>query len=75
VGALVEQQIVESLALVDQTISEETMTERTPEEKCDFNPAYLEPSDIAALALCLASDESRYINGAIIPADGGWAAV
>jgi NAD(P)-dependent dehydrogenase (short-subunit alcohol dehydrogenase family) len=35
-------------------------------------PAYLEPEDIAALALFLASDESRYINGAIIPADGGW---
>lgn len=35
-------------------------------------PAYLEASDIAALALFLASDESRYINGALIPADGGW---
>jgi NAD(P)-dependent dehydrogenase (short-subunit alcohol dehydrogenase family) len=38
-------------------------------------PAYLDPGDIAALALFLASDESRNINGAIIPADGGWAAV
>ena len=38
-------------------------------------PAYLQPSDIAALALFLASDESRSINGAIIPADAGWAAV
>ncbi len=38
-------------------------------------PAYLEPSDIANLALFLASDESRQINGAIIPADAGWAAV
>lgn len=38
-------------------------------------PAYLEPTDIAALALFLASDESRYINGAIIPGDGGWDAV
>ncbi len=38
-------------------------------------PAYLEPADIAALALFLASDESRHINGAIIPADGGWDAV
>lgn len=37
-------------------------------------PAYLEPTDIAALALFLASDESRLINGTIIPADGGWAA-
>ncbi|WP_110515285.1 glucose 1-dehydrogenase [Herpetosiphon llansteffanensis] len=38
-------------------------------------PAYLEPADIANLALFLASDESRHINGAIIPADAGWAAV
>ncbi len=38
-------------------------------------PAYLAASDIAALALFLASDESRHINGAIIPADGGWSAV
>lgn len=37
-------------------------------------PALLEPDDIAALALFLASDESRYINGAIIPADAGWTA-
>lgn len=35
-------------------------------------PAYLEPEDIAAVALFLASDEARHINGAIIPADGGW---
>ncbi len=37
-------------------------------------PAVLDPSDIAALALFLASDESRRINGAIIPADAGWTA-
>jgi NAD(P)-dependent dehydrogenase (short-subunit alcohol dehydrogenase family) len=37
-------------------------------------PGVLEPEDIAALALFLASDESRYINGAIIPADAGWTA-
>jgi NAD(P)-dependent dehydrogenase (short-subunit alcohol dehydrogenase family) len=40
-----------------------------------LTPAYLEPSDIAGLALFLASDDSRHINGTIIPADGGWAAV
>lgn len=37
-------------------------------------PAMLDPEDIASLALFLASDESRYINGAIIPADAGWTA-
>ncbi len=35
-------------------------------------PALLKPIDIANLALFLASDESRNINGAIIPADAGW---
>jgi NAD(P)-dependent dehydrogenase (short-subunit alcohol dehydrogenase family) len=38
-------------------------------------PAYLEPEDIAGLALFLASDDSLRINGTIIPADAGWAAV
>ncbi len=37
-------------------------------------PAMLKPIDIAYLALFLASDESRNINGAIIPADAGWSA-
>ena len=38
-------------------------------------PAQLQPIDIAELALFLASDAARFINGAIIPADGGWMAV
>ncbi len=38
-------------------------------------PALLEPDDIASLALFLASDEARYVSGAIIPADAGWTAV
>jgi NAD(P)-dependent dehydrogenase (short-subunit alcohol dehydrogenase family) len=37
-------------------------------------PAQLEAIDIAYLALFLASDESKGINGAIIPADAGWSA-
>ena len=37
-------------------------------------PAYLEPDDLAALALFLASDESSRINGAVITADAGWTA-
>jgi NAD(P)-dependent dehydrogenase (short-subunit alcohol dehydrogenase family) len=37
-------------------------------------PAQLKPTDIANLALFLASDESKMINGAIVTADGGWSA-
>ncbi len=37
-------------------------------------PAQLEAIDIANLALFLVSDEARHINGAIVPADGGWLA-
>ncbi len=35
-------------------------------------PGQLKALDIAQLALFLASDESKMINGAIIPADAGW---
>lgn len=37
-------------------------------------PAFLQPDDIANLALFLASDEACHINGAIVPADAGWTA-
>jgi NAD(P)-dependent dehydrogenase (short-subunit alcohol dehydrogenase family) len=37
-------------------------------------PGQLKATDIAQLALFLASDESKMINGAIIPADAGWSA-
>lgn len=37
-------------------------------------PKTLKPIDIANLVLFLVSDESRNINGAVIPADGGWLA-
>ncbi|AMW05133.1 SDR family NAD(P)-dependent oxidoreductase [Gemmatimonas phototrophica] len=38
-------------------------------------PAWLESTDIAELALFLASDAARFINGAVITADGGWMAI
>jgi NAD(P)-dependent dehydrogenase (short-subunit alcohol dehydrogenase family) len=38
-------------------------------------PAYLQPTDIANVALFLASDDSRNVNGAVIAADGGWDAI
>jgi NAD(P)-dependent dehydrogenase (short-subunit alcohol dehydrogenase family) len=37
-------------------------------------PGQLKALDIANLALFLASDKSKMINGAIIPADAGWSA-
>ncbi|MBN2471342.1 MAG: SDR family oxidoreductase [Anaerolineae bacterium] len=37
-------------------------------------PAQLKPIDIANLVLFLSSEDSRHINGALIPADGGWTA-
>ncbi|MBN2404452.1 MAG: SDR family oxidoreductase [Coriobacteriia bacterium] len=37
-------------------------------------PGQLKAKDIADLALFLASDDSKMINGAIIPADAGWSA-
>lgn len=33
-----------------------------------------QPEEIANIALFLASDESSYINGVVLAADGGWSA-
>jgi NAD(P)-dependent dehydrogenase (short-subunit alcohol dehydrogenase family) len=55
-------------------------TKMDPKGSARFNtwyaaiPGSLAAMDIAQLALFLASDESKMINGAIIPADAGWTA-
>jgi len=35
-------------------------------------PAMLKPVEIAQLAMFLASDDAKHLNGAVIPIDGGW---
>ena len=62
------------------------IAESMPQEKLDptgaarageyagLIPGYMQPEDIAAVALFLASDEAIRINGAIITADAGWKA-
>lgn len=40
-----------------------------------LNPAQLESTDIAKLALFFASDESKMINGAMVAADAGWGVI
>ncbi|WP_337101861.1 SDR family oxidoreductase [Paenibacillus sp. YIM B09110] len=39
-----------------------------------INPGLGEPEDIAKVALFLASDESKFVNGTVITADAGWTA-
>ncbi|MDQ0897545.1 NAD(P)-dependent dehydrogenase (short-subunit alcohol dehydrogenase family) [Paenibacillus sp. V4I7] len=34
----------------------------------------VDPSEIATVALFLATEDSRFVNGAVIAADGGWTA-
>ncbi|MDR2615331.1 MAG: SDR family oxidoreductase, partial [Oscillospiraceae bacterium] len=38
------------------------------------NPRTGSAEDIASVALFLASDDSGFVNGAVVTADGGWTA-
>jgi NAD(P)-dependent dehydrogenase (short-subunit alcohol dehydrogenase family) len=40
----------------------------------NYNPRMGEPSEIATIALFLATDESSLMNGAVLTADSGWTA-
>ena len=39
-----------------------------------LNPRFGQPEEIATVALFLGSDDSSFVNGAVISADGGWTA-
>jgi NAD(P)-dependent dehydrogenase (short-subunit alcohol dehydrogenase family) len=58
----------------------DTAVETTPQVVKDvllshhLNPEFGRPEDIAHVVAFLASDESRFINGALIPVDGGFTA-
>ncbi len=52
--------------------SQEGAISRDPMKRYPFGQG--EPEDIAHVALFLASDESRMVNGAVIPAEGGLSA-
>jgi NAD(P)-dependent dehydrogenase (short-subunit alcohol dehydrogenase family) len=66
----VETNIMQS---IDATaLNQSGLAVLTPYHK--MMPRQLQPIDIANLALFLVSDEARFINGAIVPADDGWLA-
>lgn len=47
------------------TFNEEKFKERIPMKRCG------KPDDVAKIVAFLGSDEAGYINGAVIPVDGG----
>lgn len=40
----------------------------------DLNPRFGQPEEIAGIALFLASEDSSFVNGTVLVADGGWMA-
>ncbi len=68
-GYILTDRVRDRFAASDADASGRPSTEETLRRRHPYGVG--EPTDIAAIALFLASDESRMITGAAIPADGG----
>jgi NAD(P)-dependent dehydrogenase (short-subunit alcohol dehydrogenase family) len=55
-------------SLLDQAPFREAMIANVPLGRV------ADPGEIASVAVFLASDAASYVNGAIVPVDGGWSA-
>lgn len=66
------QKILGAKDAYDKTINDWKDIEEVVTKGHNTIPRAGEPSAIAAVALFLASDESVFVNGAVITADGGW---
>jgi meso-butanediol dehydrogenase/(S,S)-butanediol dehydrogenase/diacetyl reductase len=63
--------------LTAKVISQAANPEKVRQERIAVHPIGRlgEPEDIAGLAVYLASDESSWVTGAVLPVDGGYLAV
>jgi NAD(P)-dependent dehydrogenase (short-subunit alcohol dehydrogenase family) len=62
---------------IEETMPQDRLDQVGFARAWEFNalaPALLEPTDIASLAVFLASDDSRSVSAAVIPVDAGWKA-
>jgi NAD(P)-dependent dehydrogenase (short-subunit alcohol dehydrogenase family) len=56
----------------DKTISQWKDIEAAVKDGYVTNLRIAEPGEIVRVALFLASDEAKFLNGSVVTADGGW---